>query len=209
VKTLWPSLLMSALIAGLALLAAAHLTEGFACWTYEDLRRARAGRLELQAPALQLRTADGRLWRPWSPGQGGDALYLVDFIYTRCPSVCRALGSEYQQMQAALRETGSRVHLLSLSFDIAHDDPAALAAYGRLYRAEAGRWTVAVPRSPEDLARLLTQLGVVALPDGRGGYVHNGALHLIAADGRLLAIHDYPDWQAALAVAQAHAEAPR
>ena len=40
--------------------------------------------------------------------------------------------------------------------------------------------------------------GVVAVPDGFGGFVHNGAIHLIDADGTLRGIFDLDEWPQAL-----------
>ncbi|HEX2010221.1 MAG TPA: SCO family protein, partial [Roseateles sp.] len=112
------TLLLCALLAAAALAAAAALTEGFAAWTFEELRRARAERGELRAPsALALRDSRGQDLRPWA--EGSETIRIVDFIYARCPGICRALGSEYQQMQAWLREQRPNgVGLLSISFDI-------------------------------------------------------------------------------------------
>ena len=128
---------------------------------------------------------------------------VVDFIYTRCPSVCQALGSAYQQMQAQLEaDRIDNVKLLSVSFDLAHDDAAALSAYGRLHRTQTDHWLLAAPTSAANAAALLQSLGVVVIPDGAGGYAHNAALHLIDSRGRLLAIHDHDDWPGALAQAK-------
>jgi protein SCO1/2 len=131
--------------------------------------------------------------------------FLVDFIYTRCPTVCQALGSEYQRMQAELVHSDAPVQLLSLSFDPAHDDVPALAGYAKLHQA-AARWWIAVPAAA-DSQRLLGEFGVVAVPDGFGGYVHNGAIHLLDAGGRLREVFDYDDWPQALAAARQLAEA--
>ncbi len=56
---------------------------------------------------------------------------LVDFIYTRCPTYCVALGSEFAQLQDRLAGpiAQGRVQLLSISFDPGHDTPPQLTAY--------------------------------------------------------------------------------
>jgi protein SCO1/2 len=201
------TLLVCALLAAGFVAAVAGLSDGFSAWTFEDLRRARAARGELQVPAaLALRDSRGQVLRPWTEGEPG-AVRIVDFIYTRCPSVCRALGSEFQQMQARLGEAPSPA-LLSVSFDIEQDDAGALAAYGALYKADPARWRVAAPRSAVERDTLLRALGVIAIPDGQGGFVHNAALHLIDGRGRLRAIYDYEAWPQALAHARSLAAAP-
>jgi len=179
----------------------AGLTNGFKHWTFEDRRRQQASEAQLQAPApFLIRTSNGQALRLFDQP---NAVYLVDFIYTRCETICQALGAEYFQMQEALRsEPTSRVKLVSLSFDGLHDGQAELAAYGRRHRADAALWTVAAPTGAAASTQLLQQLGVVAVPDGFGGFVHNGAIHLIDGSGQVRQIFDYTDWQAALSAAQ-------
>jgi len=183
------------------------VTGGLQHWTFESLRRAQAGRGELRAAALPLVDAAGQAFLPWRTAGADDGpdVLIVDFVYTRCPSVCQALGSTYERLQSALQRDGDggaaadhRIGLLSISFDTAHDDPGALAAYGRLHHARPETWRIAVPQDEADAQRLLRSLGVVVVPDGRGGYTHNAALHLVDRDGRLRAIHDHADWTQAL-----------
>lgn len=179
-------------------------TQGFEVWTFEGQRQQLLSEGMLQAAPVPLRTAEGALPSPWSADAAAPAgAYLVDFIYTQCPSVCRALGSEYQQMQAELERRGDRsVRLLSVSFDVAHENARTLRAYARTYQADPARWTIAVPPSPEDSETLLRSLGVVVVPDGFGGYVHNGAIHLLDARGRLRGLYALDEWPQALEAAQ-------
>lgn len=201
------TLLCCALLATAFLGASASLTERFSAWTFEDLRRARAMRGELSAPPqTALRDSRGQVLHPWSGAVPSD-VHIVDFIYTRCPGVCRALGSEYQQMQAHLRGHAAP-RLLSVSFDVERDDAGMLAAHAALYKAEPERWIVAAPERAADRDILLHALGVIAIPDGQGGFVHNAALHLIDGRGQLRAIYDYQAWPQALSHAQALAASP-
>ncbi len=203
------SLRATALVCGVVLAVLGHalwsFTGGLEHWTFESLRRARAAGASVQAAAVALRDSHNTALVPWAPSAGTarPPVLIVDFIYTRCPSVCQALGSTYQKMQARLKsERIEDVKLLSVSFDIAHDDAAALSHYGRLHRAQPQHWRLATPTGAADAANLLQSLGVVVIADGAGGYVHNAALHLIDSRGRLLAIHDHDDWPAAIAQAQ-------
>ena len=50
---------------------------------------------------------------------------------------------------------------------------------------------------------------VVAVPDGMGGFVHNGAIHLIDASGTVRGIYDLDQWPQALERALALAGARR
>ncbi|MEP7295328.1 MAG: SCO family protein [Burkholderiales bacterium] len=152
-----------------------------------------------------MRTAQSTHRELWKESDHEPPVMLVNFIYTTCPTVCSALGSEFTQMQAVISKqrpsSRSPIELVSISFDTEHDDAAQLAAYARVHHADSDVWTIAAPTSQEDSARLLRELGVVVVRDGIGGYVHNGSIHVMTATGRVKAIYDAADWQAALAMA--------
>lgn len=201
--------LVFALVVGLA-----GWTHGFEAWTFDGRRQAQVQAGELRARAVPLRASDGSVRRLWGDGDAAPAAYLVDFVYTRCLSVCRALGSEYQRMQRALdsrpasQPTLRGVHLVSISFDVDHDDPARLARYAAEMRADAAYWTLAVPATHDDARALLRSLAVVVVPDGEGGFVHNGAIHLLDARGQLRGLFEFDQWPQALEAAHRLA-APR
>lgn len=200
----------------LAILAGAtwivhELSFGFEVWTFEGRRQRLIATGSLRAPQVPLRFAREPaqpLWRDDSPGRHGASpnrtAYLVDFVYTRCPGVCRALGNEYQQMQRALASDPPEgdIRLVSISFDVAYDDPSRLAAQAALLRADPQRWSFAVPGTARDAEALLGGLGVIAIPDGMGGFVHNGDIHLLDGQGRLRAVFAFDRWPEALEAAR-------
>ncbi len=208
----WPGLVASIGIVLVFLLATARLTGNFEHWTYESSRRAHAAAGQLRAVATPLIDTGGATHTLFAPPAEASprppAVLLVDFIYTRCPSVCQALGSEYFRMQQALAAEGRHgVQLWSISLDPAHDGPAALTAHARLHRTDAAWWTLATPRDVPAAQALMRSLGVVAVPDGFGGFVHNASIHLLSDDGRVHAIFEPAEWPQALAAALALASA--
>lgn len=112
---------------------------------------------------------------------------VVSLVYTQCTSLCLLTTSSEAYLQAKLRDTGieRQVGLLTISFDPARDATEALALYARRVKADPGHWTIATVADSSDLTRLLDVFGVVVLPDGAGGYTHNGALFLVDRRGRL------------------------
>jgi protein SCO1/2 len=90
------------------------------------------------------------------------------------------------------------VRLLSISFDGAHDDPAALKTYAQGLKAQPGLWRfVRVPDAAQQQV-LLRSLGVVVVPDGRGDFEHNAALLVFDARGRMVRVFDLAEQQLAL-----------
>ncbi len=84
----------------------------------------------------------------------------------------------------------ARVALLSISFDPENDDRAALRLYGERFGAKPPQWRIAAPADAHGLDVLLKSFGVVVIPDGMGGFIHNGAIYLVDAQGRLARILD-------------------
>jgi len=179
------------------------LTHGFQVWTDEGARRLEVALQPVDAPRVAV---DGPgVAAPDLPAllaQGG-GVTIADFIYTRCQTVCLSLGSTFQQLQAALQADraagqGANVRLLSISFDGAHDHPAALRAYAQGLHADPALWRfVRVPDAAQEQA-LLRRLGVVVVPDGRGDYEHNAALLVFDAQGRMVRVFDVAEQQLAL-----------
>jgi protein SCO1 len=119
---------------------------------------------------------------------------LVEFLYTNCPAICGLLASQFQAgLETLLAQSQTReVLLLSISFDPARDTVAELADYAGRLGADGRIWRIARISDPAELPSLLDAFGVVVLPDGAGGFVHNAAIYLIDADGRLARVYD-PD----------------
>lgn len=195
---------LSALLAVAAYACSAWLTHDFQVWTAEGARRLEVALAPIAAPPVKI---DG----PETPAQAlvqlladGQSVTLVDFVYTRCQTVCLALGSTYQQMQATLQAASPddaaarRVKLLSISFDGQHDGPQILQAYAARLGADPLRWRFVRVPDAKETRRLLADFQVVVVPDGRGDFEHNAALLLIDQRGRLVRIFDYAEQQLAL-----------
>ncbi len=182
----------TALVAAAGLWSTAALTDGLRAFTSESARRLAIESAPQPLPAIA--------WQghaaPLAPG----VVRVVDFIYTRCPSICQAQGGVQARLQAELAAPIARgeVELLSIGFDLAHDTPAALRAHRERHGAVAG-WHAAAPAEAQSLATIATAFGITIVADGAGGFVHNAALHVVDAQGRLVGVLDIDDWRGAAA----------
>ena len=194
----------SAFLAFTAYACAAWLTHDFQVWTAEGARRLEVALLPVATPAVQVQAPSG----PPKPLRqlmaDEQTVTIVDFIYTRCQTVCLALGSTYQQMQSSLQSSRTtdaaarRVQLLSISFDSQRDDQPALTEYAARMNADAAVWRLVRVPDPKDLARLLADFQVVVVDSSQGDFEHNAALLVVDTHGRLVRIFDYADHQLAL-----------
>jgi protein SCO1 len=194
-------IVMSAIVV-LGALAFARLTHNFTVLTAEAARRQAVAAAPVAVPEL------------WGIDQTGmqralldkadNRSVIVDFIFTRCTSVCSALGISYQQLQADIQEEHleNKVRLVTVSFDPEHDTPAIIAEYGRRFRANPEIWTILTPINSEALRRSLEVFGVVKVPAPYGQFIHNAAFNVLDRRGRLARIVDIGRPHKALAAAK-------
>jgi protein SCO1 len=191
--------LLRTLLASLALVlsggaALAFATDGFRAFTTETARRIAVRSHPRQLPATALQAQSGaRIELADFRGQW----LLVDFIYTRCPTVCLALGGDFAQLQRLLAGpiAAGKVRLLSVSFDPVRDTPGQLAAYLKRFGDGGSGWVAARPLTADGLAQLKRVFGITVIPDPYGGYTHNTAIHIVDPHGRLVEILDTGDAQ--------------
>ncbi len=226
---MWRTALLTACLVLAGYGAASWTTHDFQVWTAEGARRLEVALRPVPAPAVEvdgpdlapvslptwlqrgagapagsgLSLAHGGTEKSPQASAGRGVVTLVDFVYTRCQTVCLSLGSSFQQMQAGLLEDrragqDAGVRLLSISFDGAFDTPVALAAYARGLQADPQVWRFVRVADAAQAAQLLRRFEVVVVPDGRGDYEHNAAFLVLDSHGRLVRIFDLAEPQLAL-----------
>jgi protein SCO1/2 len=174
-------------VAGAALLAGA--TDGFRAFTSEAARRVAVHERPVTVPPVALETQSGdridlaELRGKW---------LLVEFIYTRCQTLCLSLGSEFARLEGALARpiASDQLRLLSLSFDPSSDTPRELAAYLERFHRRGPGWLAARPTNEAGLIALKRRFGLTVVPDGLGGYIHNAGIHLVDPQGLIVEILD-------------------
>ena len=194
------------LIAGLVLLWFA--TGGAQTFTTETLRRQQVASQPQRIEAFDLTLASGQKTTLNTVLAPGGKVWLVDFVYTRCQTLCSSLGSIYQQLQAQIETRGlqGKVGLLSISFDPANDTAPALAAYSARMQMNPNVWQIVTLTDWQDRRRLLDAFGIMVVPAPLGEFEHNAALHVVSSDGTLHQIIDYTDFNNALNVAAGMAQ---
>ena len=178
---------LSLIVLGLATLAMA--TDHFQAFTSETARRVEVRQHPRPVPPVALESQTGERFN--LAGLQGKWL-VVDFIYTRCVTLCSVLGGTFVQLQDQLATplAQHRVQLLSISFDPERDTPAQLADYLERFRNRGTGWLVARPLDARGLNALKRVFGVTVVPDNAGGYVHNDAFEIVDPQGRLVNILD-------------------
>jgi protein SCO1 len=133
----------------------------------------------------------------------GHFLYIT-FIYTRCPfaNFCPRVSHNFAEIYAAMgkqADLASKVRLLSVSFDPAHDTPAVLRTYAASFHEVTGtthpfaRWDFASAPQKE-LPRMAHFFGLY-FSDKNGQIVHSLSTTLISPQGKVISWFHGIDWE--------------
>ncbi len=172
--------------AGISALALA--SDGFRVVTAEGARRLAVAENPRVLPDVVLEDQDGRRFR-LADYRGRPV--VVEFFYSRCPTICGTITQVFQKLDDVLPRNGPAAPaIVSISFDPVHDTPQRLDDYRLAFDADGRRWRFARPTDAASLVDLLEATGVVVIADGFGGYLHNAAIHVLDSEGRLARIYD-------------------
>ena len=204
---LWKTFLASILVLTLGIIVLLQATAHGNAFTTETLRRTEVASAPSLVPELSVYDADGNQNNLRQVLADGDKVWIVDFVYTRCQTICTTLGTVFQQLQQQIRLRGldDKVGLLSVSFDPAYDTSDALRIYRDRMRMDPAIWRVVSLSSALDRRQLLDAFGIIVIPAPLGEFEHNAALHLVSGAGRLFRIVDYDDATLALDTALVNA----
>jgi protein SCO1 len=187
------TLLASSLVVLLGLIALYRATEGGVSFTTETHRRIQVEKQAQDIPALRIIDQSNEKTDLNSFFKSSNKIWIVDFIYTRCQTVCLALGSQYQQLQTQIQQRGlgGKIGLLSVSFDPTNDTSPALTRYAQRLQATPAVWKIVTLENVNDKNKLLSEFGIMVIPAPLGEFEHNAAFHLVDSQARLVKIIGY------------------
>lgn len=115
------------------------------------------------------------------------SVWVADFIFTSCKSVCPVLSAKMVQIQRAIGDP--RLRFVSFSVDPERDTPEALRAYATRWAPDESRWTLlaTTKESLADLAKGMKTF-VERQPDP-DATLHTSELFLIDAKGRVRGLY--------------------
>lgn len=191
----WPAAGAAVLVCCLGSALVWQLTDGLHSFTSEAWRREAVQRSPRLLPNIALEDEQGQrlhlhdLCNPQA-NPGHRSAIVLDFVYTRCPTVCRTLGAASTQLANRLSDRGAQVHVLSISFDPEHDTPEQMLRYKRGMESTPSAWHIARASSAIETEAISRTAGVVVIADGLGGFEHNAALVLVDSACKMTQIFD-------------------
>ena len=154
-----------------------------------------------EVPDFRLINQNGK---PISLHQYRGQTVLLTLIYTRCPfpDFCPRVSHEFAAIDSKIRADPAlygKTHLLSISFDPAHDTPKVLRTYGFSCAGSKDRtlfthWEfAAIPQT--ELAEFANYFALTYNEEG-GLITHSLSTAIIAPDGKISKWYHGADWQA-------------
>lgn len=142
-----------------------------------------------KVPAFSFPSQAGR---PTTPADLKGRVWIADFIFTECTSVCPLITAKMVLLQRRLADP--QLRFVSFSVDPEHDTPQALTQYKESWRPDEARWTL-LSTDPKGL-RALTDGMHVALEKGNdpaNPIVHTSLFFLVDATGAVRGVYDSND----------------
>lgn len=128
----------------------------------------------------------------------GQAL-AVTFVYTRCPlpDFCPLMDEHFAEIAREIakdaRLTG-RVHLVSISFDPAHDTPEVIRSHAAARGADGKVWSY-LTGTPAAIDHVTSRFGVSVIQATNGPTLtHNLRTAIVDPKGRLVTIYSGNEW---------------
>jgi protein SCO1/2 len=170
------------------------MTHHFSNFTLESQRR---DDLFTQQPDLSfLRTIDdaGEISSIAQLAIKTNKVLITQFIYTQCRTICLSLGNTFQQTQTQIVEKNlsKQLGLVSISFDVSHENSETLKTYRQRMHADAQVWSLVKMQDTSVLEAAKNQLGLMVIEDKQKDFVHNSAFIVVSPTGHVLGIFE-PD----------------
>lgn len=124
---------------------------------------------------------------------------IVDFVFTRCDTICPVVSGRMEQMQDKLGDRKAEaIKLMSVTVDPTYDTPEKLAEYAQRFNAHPDKWRFVT--GPIDKIRALVEGPFMnsmqnegKTPSGAPAISHSGYFVLVDGDLHIRGVYDSRD----------------
>ncbi|QYA24348.1 SCO family protein [Gramella sp. MT6] len=111
-------------------------------------------------------------------------VYLVEFFFTTCPTICPIMNKNLVEIQQELKGEKD-FGIASFSIDPSHDTPEVLSEYADNYGIDGTNWNLMTGDREKIYALANQGFGLYAGEDANaaGGFAHQGMFALVDQDG--------------------------
>ncbi|MEM6628662.1 MAG: SCO family protein [Bacteroidota bacterium] len=117
-------------------------------------------------------------------------IYVTDFFFTSCPSICPKMSQQMLRIQERFKEE-AEVLLLSHSIDPTYDTPEVLSGYAEKLEIDTKKWHL-LTGNWKDIYNISDEYLAVVAKDSTapGGYLHSGHFLLVDGNRRIRGAYD-------------------
>lgn len=147
--------------------------------SFKDVDMAKIG----PAPVFTLTNQHGDLF---SSEELEGQIYVVEFFFTTCPSICPIMTQNLLKVQSAFADE-SRISLVSISINPAFDTPEVLTQYAQKYGITHPNWHL-LTGNQEMIYQMANQGFNLYVGEGAeidGGFEHSGFFALVDGQGNI------------------------
>lgn len=119
-------------------------------------------------------------------------VWLADFIFTSCRTVCPPMTANMAQLQKKLKEAGLDVSIVSFTVDPETDDPKVLKEFGEKVDADFSNWHFLTGYSPEEIQNLSKESfkALVQPEPDSDQFMHGTSFYLVNQSGKVVEKYD-------------------
>lgn len=150
-----------------------------------------ADTIEYTIPKFSFTNQDGKTI---SHRDYAGSIFVADFFFTECPSICPILSSQMARLQELVKKEGlnKEVRFLSHSVKPEHDSPAILKEYGEKLGADFSNWNFVTGKADDIYEQAQYGYMLTAFPSdtAAGGIFHTDKLTLVDYKFRIRGYYD-------------------
>jgi protein SCO1/2 len=166
---------------------------GFSYPIYRSLNRTLPPELPVisQVPEFELISENGQ--RFGSKDLAG-RIYLANFVFARCPSICPKMLGQLELIQKRIRGTGKKVAIVTFTVDPEHDNEKVLFDLARKHRANPYTWTFLTGSDKEAMFKLYRdgfKVGVEQNPKDMFDIAHSEKIVLVDSANRVRGFYSF------------------
>ncbi|MFB3160051.1 SCO family protein [Neobacillus sp. 179-J 1A1 HS] len=119
-------------------------------------------------------------------------VWVADFIFTNCATVCPPMTANMTKLQGMLKEEGLEVEIVSFSVDPSVDTPAKLKEYVMKFNGDLTNWHLLTGYSQEFIEEyaLKNFKTIVKKPETDNQVIHGTSFYLINQEGNVVKDYD-------------------
>jgi protein SCO1/2 len=115
-------------------------------------------------------------------------VWMVDFIFTNCETVCPPLTANMSKLQEMAKEKGLDVEFVSFSVDPEYDTPEKMLAYGEQFQADFSNWNYLTGYTQKEIEKFAQESfrAIVQKPESTDQVIHTTSYFLVNQDGYVI-----------------------